>query len=126
MFKEYSDHRGVIQEICKGVDVLRITSKKDTIRANHYHKATNHWCLVHSGVIAYFERPVGSDEIPTIKLFYPGEIFYTGPMLEHTMLFLQDTEFWCFSGGDRTQENYENDLVRIPVPLNIVYENYGK
>jgi uncharacterized RmlC-like cupin family protein len=121
-FKTFADNRGTIEEICKGSDVLRIKSVAGSKRASHYHKTTNHWCVVLSGCIRYYERPVGSNELPTYTLYQPGDLFFTGPMLEHTMAFSVDTEFFCFSGGDRNQENYENDLVRLPEDLDVCYE----
>lgn len=123
--KNYRDNRGVIETLCKNVDVLRITSKAGTERANHWHKTSNHWCLVTKGIIEYFERPTGENVKPTVSFFEVGDLFYTGPMVEHTMFFPEDTEFYCFSGGDRTQEAYENDLVRFSKSLKEVYNNYA-
>ena len=50
----------------------------------------------------------------------PGTLFYTGPMLEHCMYFSEDSLFLTFGGGTRSQEDYENDLVRI----NSLYDEY--
>lgn len=119
-FKTYLDDRGVIQEICKHSDVLRITSKRGSRRAAHFHKTSSHYCVVLQGSISYWERTVGSNDKPEKKVYYAGDIFYTGPMIEHLMVFEYDnfTEFYCFSlNGDRSQENYEADLVRLDFDL---------
>lgn len=118
--KEYIDERGKIEEICKNVDVLHISSVAGSKRANHYHKTSSHICLVTKGAIDYYERPVGSNEKPKKTTYLPGDVFYTGPLLEHTMSFSVYTEFTCYSMGDRSQESYENDLVRLPTPLDEV------
>lgn len=113
------DERGVIEEICQDAHVLRITTKKGSRRAAHYHKTTGHWVFVTKGSIKYFERPVGSPSDPFIRTYKEGEIFYTGPLMAHLMLFeeYEDNEFLCFSTGKRDQINYENDLVRLDYNL---------
>ena len=57
----FVDDRGIIQPI---VDVdlksaVLITSKKGSIRANHYHKTDWHYCTVLEGSIRYYWRQVG-------------------------------------------------------------------
>lgn len=92
---------------------LIITSKKGSVRANHYHKTDWHFCYVLSGSIEYFERPVGSNRKPKRSLFKAGDMFFTPPMVEHTMLFPEDTVFLTLSGNPRNPEAYEKDLVRV-------------
>lgn len=123
LFKTHTDDRGIIEEICKNADVLRITSKIGSRRASHYHKATGHWCLVTRGSLTYFARPVNSQEKPTKKVYYKDDIFWTPPMEEHLMVFdeFNDNEFLCFSTGDRSQSNYEADLVRIEHKLDEIF-----
>ena len=38
-------------------------------------------------------------------------------MMEHLMVFAQDSEMWCHSTGDRDQGSYEQDLVRLEYDL---------
>ena len=112
----FSDGRGVITPLIDGKSfssVLRITSKKDAIRANHYHKEDYHYCFLESGKMEYYERPVGSQEKPVCVCIQPGDIFYTRPMVEHAMKFLEDSVFWCFSKKSRKQADYESDTVRV-------------
>jgi len=40
-------------------------------------------------------------------------MFYTPPMVEHAMKFLDDSVFYVFSNSNREQSNYEADVVRI-------------
>lgn len=111
----FVDARGGIQPL---VDVpmescVLISSKKGTVRANHYHKTDWHYCYVVEGEIEYHERPVGSKEEPTITMIKKGDMFFTGPMLEHAMVFTQDTTFLTFGRNSRAQEVYEADIERI-------------
>ena len=113
--KPFIDDRGTIQKILEshsGSCVI-ISSVKGSQRANHYHKEDYHYCYLVSGSIEYFERPVGSDELPVKYIINPGVLFFTGPMIEHTMYFTEDSVFITFGGGTRTQADYEDDLVRV-------------
>ena len=112
----FADDRGWIQPL---VDVsmescVLIHSKKGSQRANHFHQTDWHYCYVLSGEIEYYSREVGSDSPPQVTQISKGEMFFTGPMEEHTMLFLEDTEFLTFGRNSRAQEVYEADIVRIP------------
>jgi len=112
----FRDDRGEIQTLLEGVpfsSVLRISSRKGAIRANHYHKEDYHYCLLESGRMEYYERPVGSAESPTCVMIQPGQVFYTRSMVEHAMKFLEDSVFWCFSHNSRKQAAYESDTVRV-------------
>ena len=90
-----------------------IESKKGSRRANHYHKVDWHYCYIISGSIEYYYRPVNSDKEPMKILIKTGQVFYTPPMVEHAMVFPEDTVFLTLGGGTRLHEDYENDLVRV-------------
>ncbi len=115
-----ADDRGAIFRICQDADVLRIICLPSTYRAAHYHKTSSHFCLVTGyGELHYWERPVGSQEKPDFKIYKHGDLFYTGPLLEHLMFFPgQGSEFLCLSTGPRDRASYERDLVRLDVKLN--------
>jgi quercetin dioxygenase-like cupin family protein len=117
--KPFSDARGDIQPL---VDVpmescVLITSKKTAVRANHYHQTDWHYCYVLSGSIEYYHRPTGTNDTPEMVLIKTGEMFFTGPMVDHAMVFPEDTVFLTFGRNSRAQEVYEADVVRIP-PIN--------
>ena len=90
-----------------------IESKKGSIRANHYHKVDWHYCYIISGSIEYYYRPTNSEKEPIKILINAGQVFYTPPMVEHAMVFPEDTIFLTLGGGTRIHEDYENDLVRV-------------
>ena len=113
--KAWTDSRGEIQPL---VDLpmescVLIRSKKGSVRANHYHRTDWHFCYVLSGSIEYYERPHGSTGKPKKVVVKTGELFFTPPMVDHAMVFPEDTVFLTFGRNSRSQETYEADVVRI-------------
>jgi hypothetical protein len=97
--------------------VVKISSVAGSVRAQHLHARTGwHYCHVTKGRVNYVERHPKTG-ITTRKTFVAGETFFTPPQVEHAMFFPEPTEFWCFSGNERTHVAYENDLVRLETPL---------
>ena len=115
----FVDDRGVIQPLVdKNMkSCVLITSKKGSVRANHYHQTDWHYCYVLEGKIEYYERSTGSSDEPKKVTINKGQMFFTGPLLDHTMVFLEDTVFLTFGRNSRSQEVYESDIKRIN-PLN--------
>ena len=113
--KPFVDERGGIQPL---VDLpmkscILISSKKNTIRANHYHKTDWHFCYVMEGSIDYYHRKVGDTNSPQLEKIKKGKLFFTPPMVEHAMVFHEDTVFLTLGGNSRIQSEYELDLVRV-------------
>jgi quercetin dioxygenase-like cupin family protein len=116
----FEDARGKIEQIINNVpfsSVLRITCNKGAIRANHWHRMDYHVCILTKGRMLYYERAVSSSDKPATYEISEGGIFYTAPLVEHAMLFTEDSEFWCFSFLSRDQNDYEQDTVRLTVDL---------
>lgn len=118
----HKDARGEIFRLAEKADVLRITSNAGARRANHYHREFGHWCLVAVGSIEYGERPVGSNKRVKWTNYKEGQLFWTGPMIEHVMLFpdYAYNEFYCFSVGARDSAAYELDTVHLDFDLDKV------
>lgn len=115
----YPDDRG---EIVPLVDLdmksaVMITSRKGSVRANHYHTTDWHFCYVVSGKIDYYHRPTGSTAKPEKVTVKAGQLFFTPPMVDHSMVFVEETTFLTLGRNSRRQEVYEADVVRIP-PIN--------
>jgi quercetin dioxygenase-like cupin family protein len=111
----FADSRGSLQPLVDasvGSAVL-ISSKKDAVRANHYHRTDWHYCYVVKGSIEYFHRPTGSEQEPQRILVTTGQMFFTPPMTDHAMVFPEDTVFLTLGRNPRDQESYEADVVRI-------------
>ncbi len=113
----FADARGGIQPLVDETmeSAVLITSKKGTVRANHYHKTDWHYCYVLEGRIEYHHRPHGSDAQAEVVVVEPGELFFTPPMVDHAMVFLADTTFLTLGRNSRAQEVYEADVERITV-----------
>ena len=115
MEDSHDDERGSIQPLydLPTKSVVLITSKKGTVRANHYHLTDWHYCYVTEGEINYYYRPHGSQEAPDKVTVKTGQLFFTPPMVDHAMVFTEDTTFFTFGRNPRDQESYESDVRRI-------------
>jgi dTDP-4-dehydrorhamnose 3,5-epimerase-like enzyme len=117
--KPFADERGSIQPLVdmKMESCVLITSKKGTVRANHYHQTDWHFCYVLSGEIEYYHRPHGSAKRPEKVVIEEGQMFFTPPLVDHAMVFPKDTIFLTWGRNSREQEVYEADVRRI-APIN--------
>ena len=110
------DARGSIQPLVDAPmeSCVLIASKRGTVRANHYHQTDWHYCYVVSGSIDYYWRPHGSSEKPKHVSIRTGQMFFTPPLVDHAMVFPEDTSFLTWGRNSRAQEVYEADVVRVP------------
>ncbi len=122
----FADKRGEIRNLLLTpiTSVAEITSVRGSVRANHYHKTDWHYAYVVSGKVLYFERGLGDEDVPEPTAFYPGEMFFTPPMVEHAMLFAEDSKIITFARNVRSHDNHEADLVRVEVVTPAVVDKY--
>ena len=110
----YKDERGVIQPLCdlnmKSASI--IVTKPNSWRANHYHKKDWHFIYVLKGTFEYFFKKTNSDEKIQKKVVKKGELLFTGPLVDHAMLYTEETEILVLSKNPRDQKTYEEDTVR--------------
>ncbi|HHZ95077.1 MAG TPA: NAD-dependent epimerase/dehydratase family protein [Flavobacteriales bacterium] len=108
--KEFIDDRGRITnyELPESVNWIGwIESKKDTIRANHYHPIQEQKCLLVSGkYISVFKDLKDPDACITTQIIEPGDIVVTKPNVAHTMVFVEDSLVLNLVNGEREHENY--------------------
>jgi len=109
------DDRGAIQPL---VDLPMknaslITSKKGSLRSNHYHKTDWHFMYVLTGSFDYHYRSTGTDVAPEVIRIEAGEMVFTPPMEDHATVFLEDCQMLVVSRNPRDQESYEADVVRV-------------
>ena len=111
----YKDKRGFIKTILNyGFSAcLEVTSKKGTIRANHYHKKDEHFCYILKGEILFFYRNRSKGSKLNYKVMKKGDLFFTTYNQDHLAYFLKNTHFLSYSSRKRTKIDYENDLVRL-------------
>jgi dTDP-4-dehydrorhamnose 3,5-epimerase-like enzyme len=93
--------------------VSEIETHRGDIRANHYHREDWHFAYVVRGAVAYFQRDIGDSTIPAPRMYIPGEVFFTPPMKEHAMLFLDESVIITWSKRRRDHESHEADVVRV-------------
>lgn len=115
--KGYEDARGVIQNLLLTTvrNVAFVTSKKGTIRSNHYHKEDWHYLYVISGSFNYYERGVeDSGEHIEPLLVKAGEMVFTPPLKVHRTDFLEDTVMLSMGKNPQVHTRHEEDVVRTP------------
>ena len=113
--KTFRDKRGWLKKILDGnfSSCIEVYSKKDTVRANHYHKKDKHFIYVINGEILYFYRDRKSRTRTKFKLMKKNDLFFTPAMQEHMAYFTKNTHFLAFSTRKRTKFDYEKDLIRV-------------
>ena len=113
---EFKDDRGAITKVLDKDfairSVLHITSKKGSIRSNHYHKTDSHYCYLVSGKAEYYEKPVEGGKLEKTAL-NAGDMVYSAPMIIHAFKFLEDTVMYAYAAKSRNQADYEADTVRV-------------
>jgi len=114
--QNFEDERGVIKNIADGKlgDVAIITSKANSVRANHVHDDDWHLSYLVSGSMKYFwKNEIEASETKNVVV-KAGEMVYTPKKSPHKMQFLEDSIFIAVSQLSRVQENYEEDTKRLP------------
>ena len=109
------DDRGSIQSLVNFPmkNISLISSKKRTVRSNHYHLTDWHYMYVLCGSFDYYYRPTNSnDKIKCIRVV-SGEMIFTPPMEDHATVFLEDCNLLAISRNPRDQKAYEEDVRRI-------------
>ncbi len=115
LFDKIVDDRGFIQPLCdlNMKSASLIYTKQNQWRANHYHKEDWHFIYVISGEFEYYFRTTNSIEKTKKKIVKKGNLLFTGPMIDHAMLYTEETQILVLSKNPRDQMTYENDTVRI-------------
>ena len=118
---EFIDERGGIARIIDQDKfpiraVLRITSKKGSIRSNHYHKNDYHYIYIESGKCEYSEKSAYDKQakVETVVL-NPGDLVLSNPGIIHAVKFLSDTVLYAYTTEKRAHDNYEEDTKRVEI-----------
>jgi oxalate decarboxylase/phosphoglucose isomerase-like protein (cupin superfamily) len=111
----HADARGAIQSLVNFPmkNASLITSRKGTVRSNHYHLTDWHYMYVLSGSCDYYYRPTGNDAPPKVIRARAGDMLFTPPMEDHATVFLEDTQLIVLSRKPRDQASYEADVRRV-------------
>lgn len=113
----FSDWRGDIYNVFEGRvgHVALITSKKDTVRANHYHKEDQQYIYLVSGAYESHSCPIDNPSQKQVLKVKAGDIVYTPPLLAHAQKFTEDSVFLALSTREREEGKYEDDTIAFPV-----------
>ena len=108
--KEFVDERGKINnfELTEPVNLIGfIESKKNTIRANHFHPIQEQKCIIIKGEYISVLKDLIEDDAPLVtQVIKEGQLVTTKPNVAHTMVFTKDTIFLNLVRGEREHENY--------------------
>ncbi len=107
---EFIDKRGKISnhELTEPINLIGlISSKKGTIRANHYHPQQEQKCLFTKGqIIEVFQDIINPGSPKITQVVNEGELSIIKPNVAHTMVFTKDTTFLNLVRGEREHDNY--------------------
>ena len=107
---EFIDTRGKISnhELTEPINLIGlISSKKGTIRANHYHPQQEQKCLFTKGqIIEVFQDIINPGSPKITQVVNEGELSIIKPNVAHTMVFTKDTTFLNLVRGEREHDNY--------------------
>lgn len=110
----FCDKRGTITDILDNVMIDSLTildTKKDSVRANHYHKKTIQYTYVFSGKLRYVSKsPKGKIESVIMK---KGDLATSKIYEQHAFKALEDSILICGAKGPRRGHDYENDTFRL-------------
>ena len=108
------DKRGSIEELIneKTKSVSLISTKKGSIRANHYHKTDWHYIYVLKGSFVYFYRERNKTKIYK-TIVKKNQLLFTPPLLDHATYHTEYTEMLVVSKNKRDKKTYERDTVRV-------------
>jgi len=111
------DDRGEITNLFEGPlgHVALITSKKGTVRANHYHKKDHQYMYLVSGAYESHSYDLRHPEQKQVLHIRPGDIVDTPPLVAHAQKFTEDSVFLAFSTRLREEGKYEDDTIACQV-----------
>ena len=118
---EYRDERGVISnyELPEPVNLIGyISSKRGTVRANHFHPIQEQKCLLVKGkFISIYKDLLNKNQNRITHVVQEGDLIVTKPNAAHAMVFAKDSIFLNLVRGEREHKNYG---ITHTLPYNLV------
>ncbi len=113
----FVDERGGIINVFEGSvgHVALITSKKGSVRANHYHKEDVQYMYLISGSYETYACDVNDPEKRQVLKVKPGDLVKSPPYVAHAQKFTEDSVFIALSTRQREEGKYENDTIAYEV-----------
>ncbi len=113
----FIDERGEIINVFEGHvgHVALITSKKGSVRANHYHKEDIQYMYLVSGAYDSHACEVNNPDNKQVLHVKAGDIIKTPPLVAHAQKFTEDSVFLSLTTREREDGKYENDTLAYQV-----------
>lgn len=114
----FTDSRGSITDILEKQTIHAVTLisfKKNSVRANHYHKKTYQWNYLLSGQISYYYKP--KDKRKSKVIMNPGDVILSPPNEEHALKANKKSQLLVLTKGPRGGKEYESDTFRLKKKL---------
>ena len=123
----YIDNRGEINnfKLNEKINLIAtITSKKGTMRSNHYHPVQQQKCLLIKGqYVSVYKDLLNKNSKKITHVVKPGDLIMTQPNVAHTMVFTKDSIFLNLVNGEREHKNYGKTHT---IPYQLVDDNEKK
>jgi len=114
----FIDQRGEITDIIDGIDVnsiTLITSKKGSVRGNHFHKLTTQYVFIIEGELEYYSQD--EDQPIEKQILHKGDFIETLKNVKHAFKAIEDSVFIACCSGLRAGKQYEDDTYRLERPI---------
>ena len=114
----FTDERGTIRDLFDGAvrHVGLITSKKGSVRAQHYHKQQIQHTYVLSGKVELTTKDLSQKgSKPVTVVVTAGSMITLQPMVIHKYVALEDYAIIEITDIKRTQGDYESDTFRVEI-----------
>ena len=111
----FEDQRGVIANILEEPisHVAIITSKKGSIRANHYHPDQTQYVYLISGRYESISKNIKDEKAKTqTQVIEPENLVITPPMVAHAWKVLEDSVMLNLTTGRRDKENFSEHTIK--------------
>ncbi len=113
----FVDARGAITNVFEGriEHIALITSKKGTVRANHYHKKDHQFIYLVSGAFNSHSVDTRDTSKRLVLEIKPGDIVETPALIAHAQEFTEDSVFLALTTCQRESGKYEEDTLAYEV-----------
>lgn len=111
----FQDERGIIRDLIVGevIDsVTFITTKREGVRGNHYHKKTKQYDYIMEGSFLCRSR-IGSGDKIEENIVRTGDVVIFEPGESHAYKALEDASFLSCTSGPRRGKDFEKDTYRL-------------
>ena len=110
------DARGYILNVIDDARISHVavfTSKRGTVRGNHYHPEQLQWVYLISGKYISHSKDTRVKDAPVQKhVILPGMLVYAPPLVAHAQEFEEDSVLLNITDGTREAEAFEKHTIK--------------